>query len=161
MADKQQAADGTWSKIGATHGESIDAWAIRSLLSPATSPGPAGQHAEAGGLAEDRPGKQLKKAIEYIRDNAHEGGERLHPGSVRQRPGVVDAKDDSTFEVVKKVLERLDRRERRPDWKRRLLPGGGQSLSYARGDGLTVETTALAVLAMIRTASSPPASTRR
>jgi len=30
------------------------------------------------------------------------------------------------------------------------FPAGGQSLSYSRGDGLTVETTALATLAMIK-----------
>ncbi len=31
-----------------------------------------------------------------------------------------------------------------------VLPAGGQSLTYARGDSLTVETTALAVLAMLK-----------
>ena len=32
-----------------------------------------------------------------------------------------------------------------------LLPGAGQSLTYAHGDSVTVETTALAVLAMMKT----------
>src|SRR5947209_12091934 len=38
-----------------------------------------------------------------------------------------------------------------PDWKAVSFPTTGQSLSYARGDSLTVETTALAVLAMLKT----------
>src|SRR5262249_18552692 len=41
-----------------------------------------------------------------------------------------------------------EKREAVPEWKAVRFPAGGQSLSYARGDSLTVETTALAVLAM-------------
>ena len=36
------------------------------------------------------------------------------------------------------------------EWKAISFPAGGQSLSYARGDSLTVETTALTVLAMLK-----------
>ena len=60
-----------------------------------------------------------------------------------------DAKDDSTHEALTKTLKKLEeKREAVPDWKAIRFPAGGQSLSYARGDSLTVETTALAVLAM-------------
>ena len=43
----------------------------------------------------------------------------------------------------------------RPEWKAIAFPAGGQSLAYARGDSLTVETTALAVLAMLKNGQFP------
>src|SRR5262249_23103091 len=49
---------------------------------------------------------------------------------------------------VLKVLEK--KREDLPEQKAVRFPAGGQSLSYARGDSLTVETTALTALAMLR-----------
>src|SRR5262249_48181288 len=42
------------------------------------------------------------------------------------------------------------KKQDRPDWKACCFPAGGQSLAYARGDSLTVETTALTVLAMLK-----------
>ena len=42
------------------------------------------------------------------------------------------------------------RRRSKADWNAIAFPAGGQSLSYGRGDSLTVETTALAVLAMVK-----------
>src|SRR3989442_1055330 len=59
-----------------------------------------------------------------------------------------DPKDDSTLEAVRK-LDKL--RKEIPEWKAVNFPGKGMSLTYAHGDGVTVETTALAALAMIRT----------
>jgi hypothetical protein len=38
-----------------------------------------------------------------------------------------------------------------PKWKASSFPSKGQSLTYAHGDGVTTETTALAVLAMVKT----------
>src|SRR5262249_35913299 len=59
-----------------------------------------------------------------------------------------DAKDDSTLEV----LQRLDKQRKAvPEWKAANFPAKTQSLTYARGDSMTVETTALAALAMIKT----------
>jgi len=59
-----------------------------------------------------------------------------------------DAKDDSTHEALRR-LEKLQKDV--PEWKAINFPvPGGQSLSYARGDSVTVETTALAALAMIK-----------
>src|SRR5882672_10454619 len=85
---KQQAADGTWSKIGATHGESIERMGDPKLLLTSYV---------VWALADSGfKGKELQKSIDFI-------------------------------------------------------PAGGQSLSYARGDSLTVETTALTALAMLRT----------
>src|SRR5262249_34072656 len=59
-----------------------------------------------------------------------------------------DAKDDSTLELLQK-LEKTKKDV--PEWKAVNFPAAGQSLSYARGDSLTVETTALAALAMLKT----------
>ena len=51
-----------------------------------------------------------------------------------------------------KVLKKLDEKKQdKPEWKAACFPAGGQSLSYGRGDSMTVETTALAALAMLRT----------
>jgi alkylhydroperoxidase/carboxymuconolactone decarboxylase family protein YurZ len=58
-----------------------------------------------------------------------------------------DANDDSTLEVLQK-LSKL--KKDLPEQKALCFPAGGQSLSYARGDSLTVETTALTAMAMLR-----------
>src|SRR5207302_10380385 len=59
-----------------------------------------------------------------------------------------DAKDDSTLEA----LRRLDKqRKELPEWRAAVYPTQRQSLSYARGDSVNVETTALTVLAMVKT----------
>jgi hypothetical protein len=58
---------------------------------------------------------------------------------------------NSTHEVLTKVLKKLEQKKQdRPEWKACCFPAGGQSLAYARGDSLTVETTALTVLAMLK-----------
>jgi hypothetical protein len=59
-----------------------------------------------------------------------------------------DAKDDSTLEVVRKLAKL---RQEVPEWKAVRYPSKGQSLTYAHGDAVTVESTALAALAMIKT----------
>src|SRR5262249_10165697 len=59
-----------------------------------------------------------------------------------------DPKDDSTLDV----LQRLEKRhEQIPEWKAINFPAKATSLTYARGDGGTIETSALTALAMLRT----------
>src|SRR5437879_5638453 len=58
-----------------------------------------------------------------------------------------DAKDDSTLVLLQK-LDKL--KVTKPEWKAASFPTRGQSLTYAHGDGLTIETTALAALAMLK-----------
>jgi hypothetical protein len=149
---KQQAADGTWSKIGATHGESIERMGDPKLLLTSyvtwalldSMPKPPGWQKTEHGL-------RLKKAIEYIRDHAPKAENAYILALAANALAGWDAKDDATFAVVKRVLQKLDaKKQREPEWKAVRFPAGGQSLSYARGDGLTVETTALAVLAMLK-----------
>jgi hypothetical protein len=140
---KQRANDGTWSKIGMTHGVSIErmgdpkllltSYVTWSLLESGVAP------------------KQLKTSIDYIRDHV-KGQENAYILALAANAlAAYDAKDDSTFEVLKDVLSKINKqRQDKPEWKACCFPAGGQSLSYARDDSLTVETTALAVLAMLK-----------
>jgi hypothetical protein len=149
---KQQAADGTWSNIGATHGESIErmgdpkllltsyvAWAVLDSMPRPT------------GWQKSEQGQKLAKAITYIREHAPKADNAYILALSANALASWDAKDDTTFAVVRRVLRKLDeKKERRPEWTAISFPAGGQSLSHARGDSLTVETTALAVLAMLK-----------
>jgi hypothetical protein len=150
---KQQGADGTWGKIGATHGESIErmgdpkllltAYVTWSILDSTTK--------DAAWKKSEEYGK-LKKAIEYVREKAPKAENAYILALCANALASWDATDDSTFDVLKKVLKALDeKKEAHKEWKgAAFIPAGGQSLSYSRGDGLTVETTALAVLAMVK-----------
>src|SRR5207244_1546727 len=59
-----------------------------------------------------------------------------------------DEKDDSTLAILQK-LEKL--RQDVPEWKASRYPSKSTSMTYATGDAVTVEATALTALAMIRT----------
>ena len=149
---KQQAADGTWSNIGATargvhlvHGQSESPDELRDLVG-------AGQHAARQGLDQDGGTRSAEE------------GHRVHPRGSAEGPGrrnilalsanalaSWDAKDDSTHAVLKRLLVKLeDRKQAKPEWRAISFPAQGQSLSYARDESLTVETTALATLAMLK-----------
>src|SRR5262249_12140670 len=149
---KQQAADGTWAKIGATHGESIERMGDPKLLLTSyvawslldSMPRPSGWKKSAEYA-------KLKKSIGYIRDNAPKADNAYILALAANALAAWDAQDDATFEVLKKVLKKLDgMQEPKAEWKAICCPAGGQSLCYARGDSLTVETTALATLAMVK-----------
>jgi hypothetical protein len=140
---KQMAADGTWSKIGMTHGESIERMGDPKLL--LTS------YVTWSLLESGADHKSLEKSIAYIRDNAPTADNAYILALAANALAAWDAKDDSTHAVLTKVLKKLDeKKQEKPDWKACCFPAGGQSLSYARGDSLTVETTALTVLAMLK-----------
>ena len=141
---KQRAADGTWSKIGATHSESIERMGDPKLLLTSY----VTWSLLESGVKKD----ELKKSIEFIRDSIKTADNAYILALAANALAAWDAKDDSTHEALVKVLKKLD--EKRldvPEWKAASFPAGqGHSLSYARGDALTVETTALAVLAMLK-----------
>jgi hypothetical protein len=154
---KQQASDGTWSNIGATHGVSIErmgdpkllltSYVAWSLLDSMPRPGNWKKTAEY---------TSLKKAIDYIRDHAPKADNAYIMALAANALAAWDAKDDSTFEVLTKLLKKLEaKKERKPEWKAVCFPAKGQSLAYARDESLTVETTALAVLAMIKNGQFP------
>ncbi len=147
---RQQAADGTWSKIGATHGESIERMGDPKLL--LTS------YVTWSLLESGVKSPQVKKSIEYIRDHVKDADNAYILALAANALASWDAKDDSTHEALTKVLQKLDKqKQEKPEWKAVCFPAGGQSLSYARGDSLTVETTALAVLAMSKNGQFPGA----
>src|SRR6516165_9510083 len=140
---KQQAADGTWSKIGATHGESIERMGDPKLL--LTS------YVTWALLDSGLKAPELKKSVEYIRTHAKDADNAYILALAANALAAWDAKDDSTHEVLTKVLQKLEQmKQAKPEWKAICFPAKGQSLSYARDDSLTVETTALAVLAMLK-----------
>src|SRR3954468_23799569 len=132
----QRAADGTWSKIGGTHGETIERMGDPKLL--LTS------YVVWALLDSGTPKNQVKKSIEYIRDNVKKADNAYILALSANALAAFDSNDDSTLEVLK-VLEK--KREDNAAEKTCFFPAGGQSLSYARGDSLTVETTALTALA--------------
>jgi hypothetical protein len=141
----QQAADGTWSNIGATHGETIaqmgnpklllTSYVVWSLLD--------------SGLRDPKLDKSVDYIIKHV-DDAKDNPYIL--ALVANALAAWDAKDDRTHAVLAK-LEKLHKDL--PEWKACHFPSNGQSLTYARGDGVTVETTALAALAMMKSGQFP------
>lgn len=145
---KQQGADGTWSKIGATHSESIERMGDPKLLLTSYVTWALLESDPEGGKKDPR----IKKAIEYIRTEAPKADSAYILALAANALACWDPKDDSTHATCVLVLKKLDEKKvERAEWKATMFPApGGQSLSYARGDSLTVETTAMAVLAMLK-----------
>ncbi len=133
--------DGTWSNIGATHGETIANMGNPRLL--LTS------YVTWSLLESGYDRKLLAKAVEFIRTSVKQGeGSAYILALAANALAAYDAKDDSTLDAVRK-LDKL--RQEVPDWKAISFPARGTSLTYGHGDSVTVETTALAVLAMLKT----------
>jgi hypothetical protein len=137
---KQQDKDGTWSNIGATHSETIAQMGNAKLLLTSYV---AWALVDSGNR-----GPEVKKAIEYVRSHLKDGANNAYVLALAANAlASWDPKDDSTLDVLKK-LDKL--RKAVPEWKACCFPTNGQSLTYAHGDSLTVETTALTVLAMVK-----------
>ncbi len=138
---KQQDADGTWSKIGSTHGETIERMGDAKLL--LTS------YVAWSLLDSGLKVPELDKSIAYIRQHIGDAKDNAYVLALAANAlAAYDAKDDSTLEAIKR-LDKL--RKEMPEWRAICFPVAGQSLTYARGDCATIETTALAVLAMLKT----------
>jgi uncharacterized protein YfaS (alpha-2-macroglobulin family) len=149
---KQQADDGTWANIGATHGEAIERMGDpRLLLTSYVAWSLLDSMPKPEGWQKSPQFAKLKKAIEYIRDKAPKADNAYILALSANALAAWDAKDDTTFEVLKKVLRKLDAKKRyKAEWNGICFPAEGQSLAYSRDNALTVETTALATLAMIK-----------
>jgi 5-hydroxyisourate hydrolase-like protein (transthyretin family) len=153
---KQQSADGTWSarrgydEVGLGSSKliltSYVTWGLLESL-----PRPEGGKARVPAV--------LQKAIEYIRTEAP-GQENLYVLALAANAlAACDAKDDSTHAVLTRLLKKLDAgKKEKPEWKAAFYPSGGRSLTWARGGGLSVETTALAALAMLKSGQFPAAA---
>ncbi len=137
---KQMGPDGTWSKIGATHGEAIERMGDPKLL--LTS------YVVWSLVDSGYKGKELQKSIDFIRAGVKKADNAYILALAANALASWDANDDSTLEVLKKLATM---KKDLPEDKALCFPAGGQSLSYGRGDSMTVETTALAALAMLKT----------
>lgn len=136
----KQAADGTWDDIGATHSETIATMGNPKLLLTSYV---AWAMCDSGNKS-----PAVEKAIDYIRGHIDDAKDNAYILALAANAlAAYDAKDDSTFNVLKK-LEKL--KQEKPEWKAVCFPSSSTALTYARGDAVTVETTALATLAMIR-----------
>jgi hypothetical protein len=137
----QRDKDGTWSNIGATHSETIASMGNPKLLLTSYvvwSLVESGMH-----------GDDMKPSVEYIRTHLNDAGDNAYVLALAANAlAAWDPKDDSTLQVLQK-LDKL--RKDVPDWKAVCYPSAGTSLTYARGDHVTIETTALTALAMIKT----------
>ncbi|MCI0459090.1 MAG: hypothetical protein L0Z62_19205 [Gemmataceae bacterium] len=138
---KQMEKDGTWSNIGATHGETIATMGNPKLLLTSYV---------AWSLLESGYSKdQLKPSVEYIRKNLNDAGENAYVLALAANAlATYDAKDDTTLEAIQR-LEKM--RKDMPEWKAGCYPAKATSLAYSRGNSVTIETTALAALAMAKT----------
>jgi hypothetical protein len=137
---KQREGDGAWSNIGATHSETIAQMGNPKLLLTSYI---VWSLADSGMRT-----KELEKSVEYIRKHADEAGDNAYILALAANAlAAWDAKDDSTLVLLQK-LDKL--KVTKPEWKAASFPTRGQSLTYAHGDSLTVETTALAALAMLK-----------
>src|SRR5215831_9871415 len=137
----RQEPEGTWSTIGATHGITLERVGNPRLLLTSYV---VWSLADSGVRV-----PELKKSVEYIRAHVGDAKDNAYVlALVANALAAWEPKDDSTLSVLQK-LEKL--RKDVPEWKAVSFPTDGQSLSYARGDSATVETTALAALAMIKT----------
>src|SRR5262249_3446892 len=138
---KQMGPDGTWSKIGMTHGESIERMGDPKLLLTSYV---VWSLCESG-----YKGKDLQKSIDFIRAESKKATSPYILALAANARASWDANDDSTLEVLKK---RATMKQETVEKKVLFSPvANGQSLSYGRGDSLPVETTALSAMAMLKT----------
>jgi uncharacterized protein YfaS (alpha-2-macroglobulin family) len=138
---KQRDKDGTWSNIGATHGETIVNMGNPKLL--LTS------YVTWSLLESGLPKAQLKPSVDYIRTNVKDAGDNAYILALAANAlAAYDARDDSTLEVIQRLEKQ---RKDLPEEKAAVFPTRRQSISYSHGDSANVETTALAILAMVKT----------
>src|SRR6266513_297171 len=138
---KQRGPDGTWSNIGMTHGESIERMGDPKLLLTSYV---VWALADSG-----MKGKELQPSIDFIRTEVKKANNAYILALSANALAAWDANDDSTLEVLQKLAKLKE--QPKDDNKVLFFPAGGQSLSYARGDSMTIETTALTAMAMLRT----------
>lgn len=133
--------DGTWSNIGATHGETIASMGNPKLLLTSYV---------VWSLLESGYDKaKLTPSVQYIRTHLGDADDNAYVLALAANAlATFDAKDDTTLECINR-LEKL--RNELAEWKALNYPAKGTSLTYARGDAVTVETTALAAMAMLKT----------
>lgn len=139
----QQEGDGTWSKIGATHGAAIERMGDPKLLLTSYV---VWSLLDSGLTVQNTP--PLQKSIDYLRAHAKKADNAYLLALAANALAAWDPKDEVTLEIIKKLEQK---KLEKAEWKACCFPAQGQSLAYSRGDSITIETTALAITAMIRT----------
>src|SRR5437588_4326179 len=141
LMDQQNAADGTWDKIGMTHGVTLERLGDPKLL--LTS------YVVWSLVDSGMRSPQLEKSVKYIREHLDDAKDNAYVLALAANAlAAWDADDDSTLKVLKK-MEGM--KKEKPEWKAVSFPCDGVSLAYSHGDSVTVETTALTALAMLKT----------
>src|SRR5262249_48938958 len=115
---KQQDADGTWSKIGATHSVSIEHMGNAKLLLTSYVAGALlDSAARPAGWQKTEEYRKLKKAIDFVREKAPKEENAYVLAMAANALAAWDAKDDSTHAALTKLLKKLDgMQERRAEW---------------------------------------------
>ena len=149
----QMDGQGLWSKIGATHGESIERMGDPKLL--LTS------YVSWALLESGVPADRLAKSLAYIRAQAPAAENAYILALAANALTAASTTDKDAGKILETVLARLDQRsEEKPEWQARCFPAAdGESLNHARGNSLTVETTALAALALLKS-TNPEANVK-
>lgn len=138
---KKMDKDGTWADIGATHGETIANMGNTKLL--LTS------YVAWSLLESGMPKNKVAHSIDYIRANVKDSADNAYILALAANAlASFDPKDDSTIQVLNK-LQTLKKEV--PEWKACCFGAKTQSINYASGKYVEIETTALSVLAMVKT----------
>ncbi len=138
---RKMSKNGTWTTIGATHGETIASMGNPELL--LTS------YVTWSLLESGIDKSKVAKSIQYIRDNYKQAGENPYILALAANAlATYDPQDETTLLAVQQ-LDLLH--QDLPKLEARCYPAKTPSLTYARGDSETVESTALTVLAMLKT----------
>jgi len=138
--------DGTWSSIGATHSETIASMGNPKLL--LTS------YVTWSLLDSGYNKKQLENSVAYIKNNLKEANGNPYIMALACN---ALASYDPRDKTLITALQQLDTMHQDvPNWKAIDFPTKTTSINYGRGDAVTVESTALAAMAMIRTGQAAP-----
>lgn len=139
---RQQQADGTWSDARGPHGN--DAAATRLLVT---------SYVAAALLNSGLRDPRLEKSLAYIRNHIADAGGDGYILALAANALVAHDRQDATALEVLRQLEK--QRQDKPEWNACYFPSRGQTLCYSHGNSAAVETTALTVLAMIKTDAFP------
>jgi hypothetical protein len=135
----QQAVDGTWSD---NHGARwLPAMGDQKLL--LTS------YVAWSLLDTGVQDKRLDKSIQYIIDHLDDAKDNAYILALTANALAAWNPKDKHTQVVLARLEKL--RKDVPEWQACCYPTTGQSLCYSHGNSATIETTALAILAQLKT----------
>jgi hypothetical protein len=145
---KHQAADGSWADPEAP-GPPPAEWKLlltsyvaSAMLSTADRP---------KGWKESKEHAALEKAVAYIRLQAAAADSAYALALAANALAAWDETDADARRSLEAIFRKLDRRkERMAGGEGFCYPSSGSSLCHSRGEGLTIETTALVALAMVR-----------